>query len=308
MHSLRTSMLHYVARMLKLMLLLNAFVVWAAEPQMDVSKAEAQAHLVKKAEPVYPVFAKAAGVDGVVHVRVGIGTNGRVGALSGSSGPPSLFKAAEDAVLSYVYKPFDSDGKPVYVQATVDVAFHLLSHTPLTPPPLLSREKFWGSESRPLEQFSSELQGWLMAHFSQQDCDLTHGLDGCPLLKPFKNPHARHADIIGVFEIPVPRPGTRLYLVSPRANCGVTVNCPKILVEETGGKAHSVLETFGSGFYAYRRPYSPYPDIFIASHASALEVGVEGYVNAGGEWGQLYCGDIEINEDQTERDEVRVCN
>ena len=146
-----------------------------------------------------------------------------------------------------------------------------------------------------------------MSHFSQQDCDLESGLDACPFLKSFKNPHAKHGDIIGVFEIPVPRPGTRLYVVSPRVDSGVTGNCPKYLVEETGGNAHSVVETIGSGFYVYQRADSPYPDIFIASHASARKVGIAGYVKAGGEWGQLYCGEIVINDDESERDEVRIC-
>jgi hypothetical protein len=294
-----------VARVLQALLFFAAFLPAAAERQVEISKLEAQAHLVKKVEPVYPAFARAAGVDGVVHVRIGIGLNGRVGALLGSSGPPSLFKAAEDAVLSYSYMPFEVNGHAAYVQTTVDVVFKLRRHKKIPPPPRLSRENFSGSDY--YRQLPPALRQWLTSHLPpdrEQVCESSE--PSCTSARSTA-PNDGVLEQVDVFEIRVSDKSNHLFLIEWNINCGGTGNCPEELVEESSRAVRSILTTIGSGFYVHPSSDSPYPDILAASHISAREAGIQGYVNAGGQWGQLYCGCIEINEDQSERDEVRVC-
>jgi outer membrane biosynthesis protein TonB len=49
-----------------------------AQEWQEVSQETAASHLLRKVEPDYPAFAKAAGVEGVVRIRVGIYTDGRI--------------------------------------------------------------------------------------------------------------------------------------------------------------------------------------------------------------------------------------
>ncbi len=87
------------------------------------------AKLIKKVEPVYPSDAAAQHITGTVRVYYVIGGDGAVynaHALSGEglSEDPSLRKAAEDAVLQWLYQPATMDGKPIQTDAvTVDLKF-----------------------------------------------------------------------------------------------------------------------------------------------------------------------------------------
>lgn len=280
-----------------------------AQTQVEVTKVEAQSHLLKKVEPAYPPFAKAAGVEGIVHVRVGIGLNGQVGALLGSSGPASLFKAAEDAVVCYRYRPFELNGQVAYVRTTVDVPFRMSAHKEIAPPPPLTRQNFWGSDyHRALTELSAPLHQWLSTHLPPDRdgvCDSPAASCASERLTPANEGIFEQVD---VFAIPASSRGNHLYLITWREDCGGTGNCLQELVEETPTGVNSILTALGSGYYVYSRRASAYPDIFIASHISAREVGIQGYVDAGGHWGELYCGEIEINDDESERDEVRICN
>lgn len=296
--------------LLRALLLALVFLpVSSAQTQVEVTKAEALGHLVNKAEAVYPPFARVAGIEGVVHVRVGIGVNGQVGALLGSSGPASLFKAAEDAVLSYRYRPFEANGHPAYVQTTVDVAFRLSTHKKVAPPPRLSRQNFWGSDyHHPLAELSPALHRWLATHLPPDRegvCDLLAGSCASERLTP---PNEAMLNQVDVFAIPISGRSNPLYLITWKADCGGTGNCSEELVEETSTGVISILTAIGSGYYVYERSGSSYPAIFIGSHISARAVGIQGYVSAGGYWGELYCGEIAINDDQSEQNEVHVCN
>ena len=296
------------ARAFQALLLLASFLPAVAQTQLEVTKADAQRHLLRKAEPVYPSFAKAAGIDGVVHVRVGIGLDGRVGALLGSSGPPSLIKPAEDAVLSYSYEPFEANGHVTYVQATVDVLFNLRTHKRIPPPPRLSRESFWGSDyHHPLTDLPPALREWLTSHRPpdrEQVCDSSQQSCGSERMTPTNE---RVLEQIDVFQISSDK-SNHLYLVTWHGDCGATGNCVDEVLEKNSKQVRSILTTIGSGFYVHPRSDSLYPDIFFASHISAREVGIQGYVNAAGEWGELYCGELEINDDQSEWNNVRICN
>lgn len=294
-----------------------------AQEWLEVSPESAASHLLKKVEPVYPAFAEAAGVEGAVQIRVGIYKDGRIHAVEERSGPPSLFKAAEDAVLQYVYRPFEESGHAVNAQTTVEVVFKLgkgkeSSHPHIAP--ALSRASFsWVELAQSAAEVPSALRKWLASDLQKildrQACTDSDSISAQIALREMKS---LLPDAIRIIAVPVANPGVHLYLVSPRIGClcGGTGNCPIELVEENvrendsenGSGFRSVAATDGTGFYVYPGSGSPYPDIFIASHSSATKIGVVGYSNAAGEWGELYCGEIVLDPDHGERDNIQVCH
>src|SRR6478672_11987567 len=97
----------------------------AAERVSEVSVADAAAHLIKRAEPIYPPSALAAGVDGVVRLRTTVATDGTVRTATLISGSRLLAPAAIEAVKQWRYTPFSLDGHPVAASFDVDVPFVL---------------------------------------------------------------------------------------------------------------------------------------------------------------------------------------
>jgi len=81
--------------------------------------------IVSKEPPVYPEMAKAARVQGVVHLAILIAKDGTVQEIHSLGGPAMLIGAAMDAVKSWVYKPTLLNGEPVMVETNVDVNFTL---------------------------------------------------------------------------------------------------------------------------------------------------------------------------------------
>jgi TonB family protein len=101
-----------------------------AFPKIKISTAKiVHAQLIKKVDPVYPPDASAQHITGTVRVYYVIGGDGKVynaHALSGEglSEDPSLRKAAEEAVLQWIYQPATMDGKPIEMGGvTADVKF-----------------------------------------------------------------------------------------------------------------------------------------------------------------------------------------
>jgi TonB family protein len=84
-----------------------------------------EAKLIKKTPPAYPPLAKAAQVQGVVHLQVTIRPNGSVQNLQSLGGPPQLVQSAMQAVRQWLYEPTLVNGSPVAVVTTVDVGFTL---------------------------------------------------------------------------------------------------------------------------------------------------------------------------------------
>jgi TonB family protein len=84
-----------------------------------------QANLLQRVNPAYPVDAKEARVQGIVHLAVVIGKDGTVTSIELLSGHPLLAPAALDAVKQWVYKPTLLNGNPVEVITQVDVNFTL---------------------------------------------------------------------------------------------------------------------------------------------------------------------------------------
>jgi TonB family protein len=80
---------------------------------------------LRKVPPVYPADAKAAGIQGVVHLAVIIGMDGTMQEVHSLSGPPELIQASMDAVKQWVYKPTLLNGNPVQVETTIDINYTL---------------------------------------------------------------------------------------------------------------------------------------------------------------------------------------
>jgi len=83
------------------------------------------AKVVTKVAPVYPQLAKAARVEGVVHLAVVIAKDGTMQEIHSLGGPALLIQAAMDAVKQWVYAPTFLNGEPTAVETTIDVNFTL---------------------------------------------------------------------------------------------------------------------------------------------------------------------------------------
>ena len=83
------------------------------------------AMIVSKVPPIYPAAAKAAGIQGVVHLSATLGLDGTVQELTVLDGPAELIQSAMDAVKQWVYKPTLLNGNPVQVQTTIDINYTL---------------------------------------------------------------------------------------------------------------------------------------------------------------------------------------
>jgi len=94
-------------------------------PAIRVATRVEEQNLVTRIEPIYPVLAKWAHVQGTVRLSVVIGKDGRVLKIKRVSGPRSLAGAARDAVRQWVYKPILLNWEAVEVHTTVDVNFSL---------------------------------------------------------------------------------------------------------------------------------------------------------------------------------------
>jgi len=81
--------------------------------------------LIHKVNPVYPVEARQARIQGVVILQAEISEEGRIVNLRLISGAPEMAKAAIGAVEQWRYKPYMLMGKPVAVQTQVQVNFTL---------------------------------------------------------------------------------------------------------------------------------------------------------------------------------------
>ena len=97
----------------------------AGERVIEVRAPDAAAHVIKRAEPIYPPSALAAGVDGIVRLRVTVASDGTVRTATIVSGPRLLAPAAIEAVKQWRYTPFTADGQPVVASFDVEVPFVL---------------------------------------------------------------------------------------------------------------------------------------------------------------------------------------
>jgi protein TonB len=93
--------------------------------RLVVSQGVSLGMLQNRIEPVYPIIARRARVQGTVTLRAIISTQGTIESLQVVDGHPMLVNAALDAVKQWRYKPYTLSGQPVEVETTVFVNFHI---------------------------------------------------------------------------------------------------------------------------------------------------------------------------------------
>lgn len=94
--------------------------------RVRVSQGVAAGLKVSDVTPVYPVEAKAAGIQGAVVLAAVIGKDGSVESVKVVSSPSeALSKAATDAVSQWKYRPYLLQGNPVEVDTRITVNFAL---------------------------------------------------------------------------------------------------------------------------------------------------------------------------------------
>lgn len=79
----------------------------------------------RKIPPVYPWDAKQSRAQGTVDLEVTIGEDGYLRDVRVVGGPPLLQKAARDAVIQWIYKPFMVMGEPRPVKTTLHIIFSI---------------------------------------------------------------------------------------------------------------------------------------------------------------------------------------
>ena len=84
-----------------------------------------QGQLLSQLQPVYPPFAKQAGIQGQVVLTAVINRSGVIESLQVKTGHPLLTRAALDAVKQWRYRPYILNGEPVEVETQVIVSFKL---------------------------------------------------------------------------------------------------------------------------------------------------------------------------------------
>jgi protein TonB len=81
--------------------------------------------LIQEIPAKYPQEAKDHHIEGVVHLKVTIATDGTMKELEALSGHPLLVKAALEAVRQWRYQPTEVNGERVEVVTGVAVVFKL---------------------------------------------------------------------------------------------------------------------------------------------------------------------------------------
>ena len=79
---------------------------------------------VTQVAPIYPAFARDAGITGIVTLHVLVGKDGRVKDVKVIKGVTGLNEAAVTAIKQWVFKPALSNNKPVAVWVEVPMNFH----------------------------------------------------------------------------------------------------------------------------------------------------------------------------------------
>jgi periplasmic protein TonB len=93
--------------------------------RIRVSQGVTEGLLIRRIEPVYPVIAKEARIQGTVVLSAIIAKDGTIKDLQLVSGHPMLAPAAIEAVKRWRYKPYLLSGIPVEVETTITVNFRL---------------------------------------------------------------------------------------------------------------------------------------------------------------------------------------
>jgi tetratricopeptide (TPR) repeat protein len=106
-----------------LAILALALAVSAQTSPKHISLAEAEKHLLKKAQMTYPPSAAAARIQDNIILEVTIDEFGAASVRRLVKGHPMLAPAAIENVNRWKYRPFDVDGKPASVVTLIVVTF-----------------------------------------------------------------------------------------------------------------------------------------------------------------------------------------
>jgi TonB family protein len=97
----------------------------AGETGLRVSPETMDKRIVTKVDPIYPEAARAAGNEGLVVLDAVISPDGSVKSLRPVSGTDLLVRSATNAVQSWKFEPYLSNGRAVEVETTIAVDFRL---------------------------------------------------------------------------------------------------------------------------------------------------------------------------------------
>jgi TonB family protein len=97
----------------------------AKAPPLSIPSGVMEANILTKANPIYPVAAKKAKIQGRVVLQAVIGKDGKIENLRVVSGPKQLQQSALDAVRQWTYKPYLLNGYPVELETTINVVYSL---------------------------------------------------------------------------------------------------------------------------------------------------------------------------------------
>ena len=84
-----------------------------------------EGNLIYRVQPVYPPLARAARIQGPVHLRAIISRTGTIENLQALDGHPMLVGAAIDAVRQWRYRPYILNDEAVEVETQITVNFLL---------------------------------------------------------------------------------------------------------------------------------------------------------------------------------------
>lgn len=103
----------------------RSVTIQKTEAPLRVSSGVMEAKIIHRVLPIYPPLAKAARIQGKVHLMGVIGKDGTIQNLRAIDGHPLLVPAAIDAVRQWVYRPTLLSGEPVDVITPIEVNFTL---------------------------------------------------------------------------------------------------------------------------------------------------------------------------------------
>jgi TonB family protein len=98
-----------------------------APPRLQVPAQVTAAAILTRTNPVYPLRARAAQIQGDVLLHAIIDKEGKISDLQVLSGDDLLARSALEAVRQWRYKPMLYDGEPTEVDTTITVTFSLLN-------------------------------------------------------------------------------------------------------------------------------------------------------------------------------------
>jgi periplasmic protein TonB len=93
--------------------------------RLRVSSGMAEGFKTHNVDPVYPPAARKAGIYGDVVLHATIDTKGKITSIRPVQGDRILVEASMDAVKQWRYRPYVVNGKPVEVETTILIRFHL---------------------------------------------------------------------------------------------------------------------------------------------------------------------------------------